>query len=73
VILQWGTGGGARRNVPRDARYYGGMREDSASQFVRFKKKGRPEAYATALLLVEHVSEICEHGKARRTRQRCAR
>lgn len=41
------------------------MREDSPSQFVRFKKKGPPEAYATALVLVEHVSQICEHGKAR--------
>ena len=41
------------------------MREDSPSQFVRFKKRARPEAYATALVLVEHVSHVCEHGKAR--------
>jgi len=41
------------------------MREDSPSQFVRFKPRAKPDAYAMALVLVEHVSHICEHGKAR--------
>ena len=41
------------------------MREDSPSQFVRFKPRPRPDPYATALVLVEHVSRVCEQGKAR--------
>ncbi len=41
------------------------MREDSPSSFVRFRRPAPPEAYATALVLVEHVSQICERGKAR--------
>lgn len=41
------------------------MREDSPSSFVRFKPRAKPDAYATALVLVQHVAPVCEHGKAR--------